>query len=77
VHIFKVAYLTTLAVSRLYSTDDRMINECGDFGGIRKGRGNRSTPRSTLSAKNPTLPDVVSTSCRHGGVDAMYSGTEY
>jgi hypothetical protein len=30
VYIFKVVYLTTLSVSRLYSADDRMINERGD-----------------------------------------------
>jgi hypothetical protein len=42
---FKVCYLTTLSVAKLYSVDDRIINECGAVGGMRIGRGNGSTRR--------------------------------
>jgi hypothetical protein len=36
-------YLTALSVSRLYSVDGMMINEYGAIGGMRIGRGIRST----------------------------------
>jgi hypothetical protein len=39
----QVGYLTTLSVPRLYRVDDRLINECEAFFGMRIGRGNRST----------------------------------
>jgi hypothetical protein len=39
-NFFEVSYLTTLSVSRLYSVDNRMINECGTVGGMRIDRGN-------------------------------------
>jgi hypothetical protein len=38
-------YLRTLSVLGLYSVDDRMINGYGADGGMRIGRGNRSTRR--------------------------------
>jgi hypothetical protein len=38
-----VVLLSTLPVSRLYSADDRMINECGAVGGMGVGKGNRNT----------------------------------
>jgi hypothetical protein len=43
---FKIAcYLLTVSVLRQCSVDDRMINEYGADGGMRIGRGNRSTQR--------------------------------
>lgn len=44
---FNAAYLATVSVSWLYSTDVRMINECSAFTGMRIGSGNRSTPRKS------------------------------
>jgi hypothetical protein len=38
-------HLMTLSVSRPHSGGDRMINACGAVGGMRIGRGNRSTRR--------------------------------
>jgi hypothetical protein len=32
---FNAVYLTTLSISRLYSLDDRMNNECGAIGGMK------------------------------------------
>jgi hypothetical protein len=37
-----------LSVSGLYSVDDKMAHECGAVGGMKSGRGNRST-RSKLA----------------------------
>jgi hypothetical protein len=37
-----VGYLTTLPVSRLYTVDNRMINEYGAVGGMRIIKGNLS-----------------------------------
>jgi hypothetical protein len=48
----------TLSVTRLYRVDDRMINEFGTAGGMRIGRGNRST--RTLSAPVPLCPQKIS-----------------
>jgi hypothetical protein len=47
----------------------------GEFGGIKIGRGNRSTrrktcPSVTLSTTNPTWPDPGSNSGRRGGKPA-------
>jgi hypothetical protein len=42
---FKVGYLKTLTVLRLYSVGGKMINEYGAVGGMRIGRGNRITRR--------------------------------
>jgi hypothetical protein len=36
-----------LIISRLYSVNDRIINECGAVGGMITGRGNSSTHRKT------------------------------
>jgi hypothetical protein len=40
-----VGYLTTLPVTRLYTVDDKMINERGAVGGIKMGRANLSPRR--------------------------------
>jgi hypothetical protein len=40
---FFLIQLTMLLVLRLYSIDDRMVNECGTVGGMRISRGNWST----------------------------------
>jgi hypothetical protein len=42
---------------RLYSVDDRMINEYGAVGGIRTGRGNGSTRRKPAPA--PLCPSQI------------------
>jgi hypothetical protein len=47
---FEVCHLTTLSVLRLYSVDYRMINEFGVVGGMRSGKGNRSTRRKPAPA---------------------------
>jgi hypothetical protein len=47
-----------LPVSRLHSTGDRKINECGAIGRMRIGRGNRSTLRipGLLPLRTPQIP---------------------
>jgi hypothetical protein len=35
-YLFPVGYIMTLPVSRLYIVNDRMINECGTVGGVKK-----------------------------------------
>jgi hypothetical protein len=64
----------------------RMINdECGAVGGIRLGRGNRSTRRKpalsdTLPTTNATWTEMVSNPCRRGGKPAtnrLSYGTAY
>jgi hypothetical protein len=52
-----VAYLTTLSVLRLYSVDDRMVNEYGAVGGLKVGRGNRITRRK--AALLPLCPPQI------------------
>jgi hypothetical protein len=42
---FKVGYLTTLSVSRLYSFNDRMNNEYRTVGGMKDDRGNQLSGR--------------------------------
>jgi hypothetical protein len=58
-----VGYLTTLSVTIMYSVD-RMTYKCETLGGMRIGRGNRSTRRKPVRAilctTNPTLPDLGS-----------------
>jgi hypothetical protein len=58
--ILLVGYLTPLSVSRLHSVDEKMINECRAGGGMKTGRGNRSTrikhvPNHSVHQTNPTL----------------------
>jgi hypothetical protein len=55
---FEVCYLTTLVGLRLHSVDNRMINECGAVGGMRIGRGNRSTRRkpAPIPLRPPQIP---------------------
>jgi hypothetical protein len=43
VDLASVGYLTTLLLSRLYSVDDRMGNECREFDGMTVDKGNRLT----------------------------------
>jgi hypothetical protein len=38
--------LFVLSITRLYCFNERMINGCGAIGGMRNGRGNRSTRRT-------------------------------
>jgi hypothetical protein len=52
-----VGYFMTFSVSRLYSIDDNMINECGAAGGMRIGRGSRST-RGNPSPVTLCLPQI-------------------
>jgi hypothetical protein len=56
--MFLVGYLTTLSVSGLYSVDDMMIAEQEAVGGMRIGRGNRSTGRKAtpLPLSPPQIP---------------------
>jgi hypothetical protein len=52
----------------------RMIDdECGAVGGMRIGKGNRSTRRklTTLSTANPTWPEMGSNPGRRGGKPAI------
>jgi hypothetical protein len=59
---FFIGYLKMLSVSRLYSVHCRMINKCGTVGGMKIGRGNRSTQRKppsvTLTTTYPTWSDL-------------------
>jgi hypothetical protein len=63
----------------------RAIDECGAAGGMRIGRGNRSTrkktcPSSTLSTTHPTWPDLGSNPSRRCGKPAtnrLSYGTAY
>jgi hypothetical protein len=55
---------------RLYSVDDRMINECTGVDGMRIGRGNRSTRRKPTPVplcETQTPHDLGSKPGRHGG----------
>jgi hypothetical protein len=45
-------------VQRLHSIDDRMINECGEVGGIIIGSGNRRTRRNSVPV--PLCPPQIS-----------------
>jgi hypothetical protein len=57
-----VACLTMLSVSRLYDVDYRLIIESRTVGGIKIGRGNRSTRRklTVVSLCPPEIPhDLV------------------
>jgi hypothetical protein len=38
------------SISKLYSVDDKIINECGAVDGMRIGRGNRSSRRKSAIA---------------------------
>jgi hypothetical protein len=53
-----VCYITTLSGSRLYTVDDRMINEYGAVGGMRIGGGNSSPRRkhASFSFCPPKIP---------------------
>jgi hypothetical protein len=51
------------------------VGDCGAIGGMKIGRGNRSTgrkpaPSATLSTTNPTWPDPGSNPGRRGGKSA-------
>jgi hypothetical protein len=57
-HVFLVRYLTTLSVSKLYSVDDRMINEYEADGWMKTGRGNQSNRRkpAPVPLSAPQIP---------------------
>jgi hypothetical protein len=52
--IFKVCYVTTLSVFRLYRVDDKMINECGaePVTHISKSPLGSTQPLTEMSARN-------------------------
>jgi hypothetical protein len=55
--VFLICYLMTMSVTRLYSGDDRMINEYGAVGGMtmRITRGNRSSRRKPVPVPLSTI----------------------
>jgi hypothetical protein len=55
---FLVCYLASLSVSKLCNVNDREINECGAFAGIRIGRGNLSTRRKPTQYSSATLSTI-------------------
>jgi hypothetical protein len=54
-------YFTMLSVSKLYSVDDVVIDEYGAAGGVKIGRGNRSSRRKPASVPfcPPQIPYVL------------------
>jgi hypothetical protein len=59
-------YITTLSVSTLYTVDNRMmITECAEAGGLRIGRGNRSTHRTPAPVPlcRPQIPHDLTDNC--------------
>jgi hypothetical protein len=48
-----------LPVSRAYSVDDRVVNECGAVGGMRIGR------RTEILEENPPLYNFVHQTVQH------------
>jgi hypothetical protein len=57
-YFLSVGYLTTLSVSRLYKSDDRMTDECAAVGGMRTDSENQSTGRK--SAPTPLFTPQIS-----------------
>jgi hypothetical protein len=47
-YFFFISDFFKIVVQRFYSVDNRMINECGEVGGIPDGSGNRRTRRNSV-----------------------------